>query len=235
MDNNKEMKKAWEEEYKRKGIPSSFRKDPTKPVTEFITWLKEKTPIRNGEAFDIGCGMGRNSFYLASQGFKVTGLELLEDNADVVNAEAEANNLPVKAFALDASTTWPTPSESLDIIIDVFCYKHIVNKEKQASYRKELWRTLKEDGFYFISLASEHDGFYGPLLKDSTNLKDKLIVDPYSKIASFLYSEESLINEFRTYFEPVLIKEQTSSSPMYEKEYSRKVINAIFKKQPISP
>lgn len=49
-----EIKMAWEEEYKRKGIPSSFRSDPTKPVIEFIDWLKENDPISHGKAADIG-------------------------------------------------------------------------------------------------------------------------------------------------------------------------------------
>lgn len=229
-----QTKAAWKEEYKRQGIPSSFRKDPTKPVVEFITWLKEKNNIQTGEAADIGCGRGRNSFYLASQGFKVTGIELLEDNVDAVNAEAKLKNLPIQAFAVDASATWPIGSDSLDIVIDVFCYKHIVNKEKQTNYRKELCRTLKNQGIYFISLASENDGFYGPLLKNSTNLKDKLVIDPYSNIPSFLYSQEGLVNEFSTSFEIIHIAEQISSSPMYGKEYSRKVINAMFKKIPNS-
>lgn len=224
------MKVVWNIEYKRRGIPSSFRKDPTKPVIEFINWLKKQRNFEGGLAADIGCGLGRNSFYLASQGFKVTGIELLEENVNTIKMEAKISDLPVQAFALDAASHWPMTSNSLDIVIDVFCYKHIVNKEKQAKYRQELSRTLKSDGFYFISLASENDGFYGLLLKNSTNQMDKLVVDPHSNIPSFLYSVESLSEEFSDFFEVIEIKEQASSSPMYGKEYSRRVINAILKK-----
>ena len=229
MDSIDTLKSSWEKEYKRKGIPSSFRKDPTKPIVEFVSWLKKQN-FKGNQAADIGCGLGRNSFYLASQGFQVTGIELLEDNVKAINEEAKLHNIPVQAFALNAAEHWPIPSDSLDIVIDVFCYKHIVNKDGQFKYRQELKRTLKNNGFYFISLASENDGFYGPLLDKSTNPKNKLILDPYSNIASFLYSIEELSNEFSDFFELVDIKEQASSSPMYEKEYSRLVINAIFKK-----
>lgn len=231
MYSSESMKIAWDEEYKRKGIPSSFRKDATKPVIEFMGWLKQREGFTQGLAADIGCGRGRNSFYLASQGFQVIGIELLEENVDAINTEAKLSHLPVQAFALDAANKWPMAPNSLDIVIDVFCYKHIVDKEKQAKYRCELWQSLKASGFYFISLASEHDGFYGPLLEKSTNLNEKLVIDPYSNIASFLYSEESLIKEFSDFFEMLEVKEQISTSPMYEKEYSRRVINAIFKKR----
>jgi SAM-dependent methyltransferase len=225
------IKSAWEEEYKKKGIPSSFRKDPTKPVIEFVSWLKEKNNLVGDIAADIGCGLGRNSFYLASQGFKVTSIDLVEENVRVINTEAKKNHLPIRAYGLDASTTWPMILDSLDVVIDVFCYKHIVDKEKQSKYRYELSRTLKKEGFYFISLASKSDGFYGPLLKDAANQDENLIVDPYSKIPSFLYSTEELIEEFSDFFDVVEIREQTSLSPMHGKEYSRNVINAIFKKK----
>lgn len=230
MHSIEELKEAWIKEYKRKGIPSSFRKDATKPVVEFISWYKKHRDFKKGFAGDIGCGLGRNSFYLAAEGFSVTGIDLLEDNVNAVNKEAKLNNLPIEAFALDAATTWPMSTESLDVVIDVFCYKHIVSKDRQAKYRKELWRCLKSDGLFFISLASEHDGFYGPLLKNSPNVVDKLVIDPHSKIPSFLYSTEGLSKEFSDSFELIQLKEQISSSPMYGKEYARRVINAVFRK-----
>lgn len=224
-------KSAWKEEYQRKGIPSSFRKDPTKTVVQFISWLKDNGHGVAGTAADIGCGQGRNSFYLASQGFKVTALELLEENANLVNAEALSNHLPIRAFAQDASDSWPMEKNSLSIVIDVFCYKHITDKKMQARYRQQLWEAIKSDGFYFISLASERDGFYGPLLNRSPRADEKLIVDPHSTIASFLYSIDDLKDEFADFFETVKIEESFSTSPMYGNEYDRVVINAIFKKR----
>jgi SAM-dependent methyltransferase len=230
MNSINELKKVWQEEYQRKGIPSSYRKDPTKTVVEFISWLKQKQPLVNGLAADIGCGQGRNSFYLASQGFQVLGIELLEENVKEVNAQAKLNHLPVQAFAQDAADSWPIESDSLNMAIDVFCYKHLVKKEKQLRYRQQLWRTLKPNGFYFISLASENDGFYGPLLKHSPNPQEKLILDPYSNIPSFLYSIKDLTREFSDLFEILQIQEQTSASPMYGKEYTRVVLNAVLRK-----
>lgn len=231
MSSPESVKKAWSEEYKRKGIPSSFRKDPTKTLVEFMYWWKRKNYPLRGIAADIGCGLGRNSFYLASLGFAVYGLDLLEENVRQVNEVALDKKLPVQAFAHDVSTDWPVDSHAFDVVIDVFCYKHILTKEKQAIYRQQLWRALKPQGIYFISLASENDGFYGPCLNDAIDRKTKQIVDPFSKIPSFLYSLNDLKNEFSDLFEPLELDEQRSKSPMYEKEYSRAVINGIFTKR----
>lgn len=47
--------------YKRQGIPSSFRKDPTNAVVEFISWL-EMQRNKKQKAADLGCDLGRNVF-----------------------------------------------------------------------------------------------------------------------------------------------------------------------------
>jgi len=229
------FKAAWQQEYIRKGIPSSFRTDPARVVVELVTWLKKRKIPLEGLAADIGCGLGRNSFYLASQGFRVKGIELLEGNVQAIQQAALKYKLPIQAFAQDAAESWPIEPGSLDIALDIFCYKHIVCKKRQAAYRSELFKTLKPSGFYFISLASDQDGFYGPLLKASTHPYEKAIVDPYSQIPSLLYSQDELIKEFSSLFDLVHIEEQRSISPMYEKEYSRVVINAIFRRKNTCP
>lgn len=221
---------AWIDEYKRQGIPSSFRKDPTNALVEFISWLEMQPSNERQKAADLGCGLGRNSFYLASRGFSVIAIDLLQDNADAIKSEAERTKLPITAFAQDVSSKWPIIPNSLDIAIDIFCYKHITNKLSQNNYRKELWKAMKPDGFYFISLASINDGFYGPLLQNSPRPMEKMIVDPYANIPSYLYSISDLSNEFSDMFTVIEASEKTSSSPMHGKIYTRKVINLILQK-----
>jgi SAM-dependent methyltransferase len=223
------LKTAWSNEYKRKGIPSSFRKEPTQPLVEFISWCRKKG-INSGAAGDLGCGQGRNSFYLAQEGFKVTALDLLQENADRVNFESNNRNLAISAYAQDLSEKWPVSEHTLDIAIDIFCYKHIVEKEKQKRYRAELWRALKHNGYFFISLASVEDGFYGPLLAHSPDINRRLIIDPYSSIPSLLYTLDELVLEFSDLFHVVEAEEKQSTSPMYGKEYSRWVLNCVFQK-----
>lgn len=225
------IKKAWSTEYKRKGIPSSYRLDPSETVVKFLSWYKEREQKPGGIAADIGCGQGRNSYYLASQGFRVFGIELLEENALLINTYADSQKLPIEVFAQSAADTWPIASNCLDIAIDIFCYKHIAHKKAQEKYRHELCKALRFEGFYFISLASIEDGFYGPLLQHSLDPQNKLIVDPYSTIPSFLYSVDSLIQEFSDHFEIVDVEQRLSVSPMYGKHYQRKVLNCVFRKR----
>lgn len=230
MNQISEAARAWSEEYKKKGIPSSFRKGPTSVVVEFLAWLEKQPGNEKKVAADLGCGLGRNSYYLASQGFSVTAIDLVPENVDEVSKQASHMGLPIRAYAQDVSQKWPIAPLSLDIAIDVFCYKHITNKEAQRRYRKELWKALKPNGYYFISLASINDGFYGPLLKSSPAPAEKLIVDPHANISSYLYSITDLVDEFSDLFSVVEASEKTSTSPMHGKEYERKVLNCIFRK-----
>lgn len=222
---------AWANEYKKQGIPSSFRKEPSNALVEFISWLETQSSNEKQKAADLGCGLGRNSLYLASRGYSVIAIDLLQNNVDVVKREAERTNLRVTPVAQDVSSKWPITPNSLDIAIDIFCYKHITNKQSQKNYRKELWKAMKPDGFYFISLASVNDGFYGPLLQTSPCPAEKLVVDPYANISSYLYSISDLSNEFSDMFSVIQASENTSTSPMHGKSYARKVINIILQKR----
>ncbi|MFS8563586.1 MAG: class I SAM-dependent methyltransferase [Rhabdochlamydiaceae bacterium] len=227
---NESLITVWSEEYQRKGIPSSFRKDPTQALVEFMAWYQRRN-LKPGYAADIGCGQGRNSFYLVKEGFTVTALDLLQENADLINEEAKKRHLPLSAYGQNAAAKWPISSDSLDIAVDIFCYKHIVDKKAQKLYRAELAQALKPGGYYFVSLASIHDGFYGPLLTTSPDFASKLIIDPHSQIPSFLYSLDELIEEFSDTLHLVEAEEKQSKSPMYGKEYSRSVLNCIFRKE----
>lgn len=225
-----DRKQAWANEYKKQGIPSSFRTDPTNAVVEFISWLETQPNNEKQKAADLGCGLGRNTFYLAGRGFSVIAIDLLKDNIDVIKKEADRIKLPITGFAEDVSSKWPIMPNSLDIAIDIFCYKHITNKQSQKNYRKELWKALKPNGFFFISLASVNDGFYGPLLQSSPCPAEKTVVDPYARIPSYLYSILDLSDEFSDMFSVVKASEKTSESPMHGKIYTRKVINMILQK-----
>ncbi len=223
-------KELWSQEYLRKGIPSSFRDDPTKVVTHFVSFLRERN-LTCGNALDIGCGKGRNAFYLAESGFNVDALDWVPENVREINSQAVDHLLPITAHCQSVVEPWPLVASEVDIAIDIFCYKHIVDKNLQSQYRQHLGSALKRGGYYLISLAADDDGFYGPLLEQSTDPKHKLIIDPYSNIGSFLYNLDEITSEFSEGFSLVKAENTRSKSPMYGKEYARSVLNLIFQKR----
>lgn len=224
------FQELWKQEYERGGIPSSFRVDPTKVVMHFLSFLKERG-FEGSSAIDLGAGKGRNSFYLAQNGFSTFSIEWLQENVNEIKQKAANAKLPISAYCQSVSAPWPIPSDSMDIAIDIFCYKHVVDKEQQKNYRKELYRALKPNGYYLLSLAADDDGFYGSFLKEPSYNECKLIIDPYSQIPSLLYSLEEIVEEFSDFFTLIQGKREISHSPMYGKDYQRSVLNLIFQKK----
>ncbi len=225
MKNHQDL---WKEEYTRKGIPSSYRSSPTKIVTHFASFLKNHT-IPSGNLLDLGCGKGRNTFYLENQGYRVTCFDFVAENIDEINRISSENNLKITAVRQDLSQRWPAKDRDFDAAIDIFCYKHIVDKKAQKHYRTELFSALKDKGYFLISLAADDDGFYGSFLEKGSGRKQ--IIDPYSKLPSFLYSLEELIEEFSDLFTVCQAEKASSTSPMYGKEYQRSVLHVIFQKK----
>jgi SAM-dependent methyltransferase len=223
------MKELWSDEYQRKGIPSSYRTEPTQAVIDFASLLS-KLNYESHSAIDLGCGTGRNAFFLAKKGLEVVALDWVATNVAEINAKALEHRLRLKAFCQSVVDPWPVETESLDIAIDIFCYKHLVDKQQQAIYRQHLLSALRKGGYYLLSLAAEDDGFYGPLLRNSSAPEDKFVIDPYSKIGSFLYSQEELLAEFSEGFHLVASKNDRKMSPMHGKEYTRSLWNMVFQK-----
>lgn len=224
---------SWETEYKKRGIPSSYRQEPTKVLIDFVAFLKQKS-IQEKKALDLGAGRGRNAFYLAEEGYQITCFDLVQENILEINQKAKELHLPITAFCHDVTLPWPVQPHEFSVAIDIFCYKHIVNKELQKNYRKWLHSSLKDGGYYFLSLASDDDGFYGPLLNSSPDPSSKLIIDPFCHIASYLYSIDDITQEFSDTFQVVDVKKTTSFSPMHNKEYERRVLNFTLKKREVA-
>jgi len=87
---------------------------PRKTGAELVSLLKERG-VRN--VIDIGCGSGRNSIFLAKEGFDVTGVDFSEVPLGILKSKikdgkiedihlllGDAGKIPVKDVTFDAAT-----------------------------------------------------------------------------------------------------------------------------------
>lgn len=218
----------WAKEYQQIGIPSSFKIEASHAVTWFNEFLKSKSQIQN-RLLDLGCGRGRNAFYMATQGFEVSCLDFVEENIDYIRNKAQEIALAVTPLCQSTTDPLPYADNTFDAVIDIFSYKHHIDPQKRHMYRQELYRVLKKEGFYLISLASYQDGFYGALREDPKQTHVS-VIDPYNQIPSVLFSLEDLIREFSSHFHLVQSNEKYSTSEMHGKPYQRVILEAIFAK-----
>lgn len=223
--------KSWENEYRQKGIPSSFRTTPSAAVT----WFWENLSFLSGQretmktAMEVGCGLGRNALFLAEQGLKVTAFDA---SSEAIAKAQERNTYNQLTFQQhDLGQGLPGDDGCMDILIDIFVYKHQTEQMARKAYRREISRVLGEDGLFLLSLADKEDGYYSQCPRLSVDSEGFIINDSVVDIQSILFSFDDLQAELNDYFECVLMWRKHSTSPMHGQEYDRVVLTTVWKKK----
>jgi SAM-dependent methyltransferase len=114
-----DMQSLWDARYEEKG--ALWGAEPNQFLAEIADVLEP------GTALDLGCGQGRNSFWLASRGFTVTGLDLSPvaiEQATAVAVEFEAD---VSFESVDL-TTWDPAGRVWDLV--VLTYLHLSEERR---------------------------------------------------------------------------------------------------------
>ena len=219
----------WRDEYHRKGIPSSFRTNPSGSVELFVNLLETRGVV-SGHALDIGCGTGRNSLYLAFRGFRVSAMDFVPEMVDTLRLASEEQGFSdrIMPHCHDVAQPWPLKPNTFDLAVDAFCYKHQIAEAAKNNYRNELKRVLKPNGYYMLTLAGSDDGYYGPFLSSSPDPARRVIVDPANEIQSILYSKEDVLAEFSPDFELRDYKHKQKQSEMHGEMYDRSTHLFIF-------
>ncbi len=86
-----------------------WRADPNTFLVEQVSGL------RPGRALDLACGEGRNSVWLAEQGWTVTGVDFSEVGLDKGRRLAADRGVGVEWVCADA-TSWVPPEEGFDLV-----------------------------------------------------------------------------------------------------------------------
>jgi len=222
---------AWSKEYQElSGIPTSVNKEPSNSVKHFVKFLKSKN-ITNGNILDIGCGLGRNSIFLAQSGFEVWAFDIVEHALKNLKQEAEQLDLPIHTSIQSASEKWKYQDNFFDAAVDICVFDNMVTKEMKKQYLEGLFRALKPGGYFCIFAILADDGYYAPLLEKSN--KDTYILhDPENDIWSSMLPKEDLRNLLSQYFEIIEVEDVRKKDVlMYGKKYDRSLARFIVHKQ----
>lgn len=219
---NQNLVETWREEYTRGGIPSSSREEPSGSVADFIKLLSGHG-IRGGTAVDVGCGTGRNSLFMAHHGFQVVAIDFVPELVASLEERATEQGLAtqVSAFCQNVTAPWPVPDGGADIVIDTFCYKHLISAEERAAYRSEIVRTTHSGSVYLITFADPADGYYGRLVPVERDEGTSVVVDPANRIPSRLYRLTDMEHEYSPYFNVVYSRQKQRPGAMHGMVYER--------------
>ncbi len=126
-DNGGKNHGKWDELFR--GREFTLGTDPSAYLEENIDFVKSLVPGR--KALDIACGEGRNSIFLAREGFDVTGLDISDAGLEKAAKWMEREKLQID-FRLQNLEDYEF-TETYDLIINFnFLLRDLIHKEVAA-------------------------------------------------------------------------------------------------------
>ena len=100
--------------------------------------IEGDAPLPAGTALDIGCGTGDNSIYLASHGWRVTGVDFVAEAVEKARAKAAASAAAVHFVHGDATKLRAEGvGAGFDLIVDNGCL-HGMRADDRDAYVREV-------------------------------------------------------------------------------------------------
>ncbi len=142
MCKDKLKKEMWSKRYKE-------REDGLKGPAVFIK--RKVDNLKRGTVLDFACGDGRNSIYLAKEGFEVTGIDFSEEALKRLNKFSEIENVEVETKVVDV--------DNKEEILKLGKFDNIVisNFKPTVEVFKTLHQLLNQDGMLIFSTFNFRD------------------------------------------------------------------------------
>ena len=124
----------------------------------------------NGKILDVGCGTGKNSIYIADQGFEITGIDFSEMAIQKARENAKKVGSTANFFVRDFFEL-PKDGKKYETIIDCGLYHTLTNKLKE-NYTDIIEELLNHGGKFYLFCTSENFGF-GPAIVTKNEIEER--------------------------------------------------------------
>ena len=110
-----------------------------------------------GSVLEIGAGGGRNSLFLAKNGFRVTALDISSEAIKIIQKQSKKENLIIETKIVDIATSEFT--KNYDVVICAFMLHHLKINDALALIEKMQKHTAL-NGFNLITAFTKNGDFY---------------------------------------------------------------------------
>lgn len=222
---------AWEREYQRPKLVG-MGDEPQADVKKFFTYLRRKQGVEltGLQVLDLGCGMGKNSNYLASLGNEVLAIDISFTALKEAEKRSQASGCKVRYVHADMSERIPAEDAQFDLALDVMSSNSLL-RAQLASYSEELARVMKKDGFVFVrTLRKEGDKHARNLLASHPGPESDTYVHPGLGLVERVFTEQDIRNLYGPYFHVVSLESKTNYSRFDGRVFKRNYWLCVLQK-----
>ncbi len=207
MTERGQQQSHWDSTYA--GTDDFFGKEPSELAVSALGTLKD-----NGakDVLELGCGQGRDSYFLCRNGFSVTALDYSETGVCQMKERAAASGVGMNLLVHDAREPLPFPDGSFDAVFSHMFFTMELSEDEVAKILEECCRVLRPGGLNIYSVRNDHDPHYG---KFEQRGKD-MWRNPMGFVVHFF--DEETIRRLSTGYDLLWIKEFDDPSPPFTKK-----------------
>jgi SAM-dependent methyltransferase len=198
-------KTFWNKEYQT-AAHFALSMNPSEDLEKFCRFLErgegKKSLNVTMKALDIGCGNGRNLFYLAdTYGVRGIGRDISDEAIKQAKIEEAKRGYPEGAMDFKVGSIEDPidlPDKSVKLVLDMMV-SHFLREEGRKNLKKEVLRVLKPGGWYFFkTFLADEDQNVERLLREFPADEPGSYIHPRMGVYEHVYSEA----EIYEFFEP---------------------------------
>jgi len=162
--------------------------------------------IPQGLVLDIGAGMGRNSFFLAQNGFTVEAIDINENNINNIKKISEENNWRIQAFSQNLKN-FDFINSKYSLILAIQCF-NFIKKSEFDNVIEKIKNSLKQNSLMIISAFTTEDPSYKKLKEKHKPVEENTFYSANQPNWWHFFNKNELKQYFNSDFEILHFKEK---------------------------
>ncbi|MEA2113382.1 MAG: methyltransferase domain-containing protein [Patescibacteria group bacterium] len=211
----------WQKKYQQKKFYWGLKPSPV--LVEFLS------KIPKGKILDIGAGEGRNSIFLAKNGFKVEAIDKIAEGLKKCRDFAKKHNLLIKTKVCDIRK-FGFKANKYSLIISTAALDFLKKSEIELVVKK-IKKSLVINGFIYFLVFSTKDPLYQKVKKlGLKKIEKNTYYLPKHKIYRHFFTQKELKEKFED-FKIVYLKQKKILDTGHGKPHYHSIIELLAQKK----